>query len=626
MSESNEPAIMLQEVGKMYKVFSSRFDNFLDAVGMNRMMPWRGVTFREFWAVRDIDISVQRGKRLGIIGCNGAGKTTLLKLITGNLAPTEGTLNVKGHVHALMSTGAGFHPEFTGRENIEASLIYQGFSSRAIKEACEEIAEFTELGSFLDQPFKTYSAGMQARLTFATATTLTPDILIVDEVLGAGDGYFIAKSSERITRLVEETGATVLLVSHALDQIVRFCEETIWLDRGRIVQRGPTLEVVKAYEQFLRVRNERRLRAKNKLRGSSGQNLSRLGMYNNNIVLRFVVEGEVGSTCDVADITLHENGEMHETLKVGDAQDSDLSRPAFVQLEQEHSWTSPRTERKRHFRSVAVSDEESKTAAGSVAFYFYGMFEDLTYAADVAYRCAKGSTVRLEVEKDGQPVCQTALEPTGEKWKTLTLSLPIKDALPVAADVHVEGSINGAIATESSEDASGLAAVQGQPNGEPVAGRSDADRRAARRWPSGGDVLIQSVSVCGPNQQEQAVFAPGQAVHIRIGIEAQTDGEHAIRGAVSIFRLDGILVSHVLMPEAITLSMDNGQRKTLTLTIDPLNLGAGQYVFSVALFGNEINEKDRHDLIDRAYEFEVTSTQHVHQGTIFVHDGQWRAD
>ena len=244
-------AVRMEGVGKRYKIYDNRRDHVLDAFGGTRLMPWMRNTHREFWALRGIDLELRKGDRIGIIGRNGAGKTTLLKLITGNLPPTEGTVEVDGQVHALLDVGGGFHPEFTGRENVRAALVYQGLNNQEIRAAEKDIAEFTDLGQFFDQPFKSYSLGMQARLTFACATAFTPDVLIVDEILGAGDGAFYRRSTDRMRELMH-TGASVLLVSHALQQIQRFCSETVWLEHGEIVMRGATTEVVKAYEKFTR--------------------------------------------------------------------------------------------------------------------------------------------------------------------------------------------------------------------------------------------------------------------------------------------------------------------------------------------------------------------------------------
>ena len=156
----SELAIKLNGVGKMYKIFPSRGANLLDALGMPGHRRQR---YREFWALRGIDFELEPGRRLGIIGRNGAGKSTLLKLITGNIVPTEGSLEVHGEVQALIEAGAGFHPEFTGEENIRAALTLQGVAPSRLKAHVEEISDFTELGEFLGQPFRTYSAGMWRR-------------------------------------------------------------------------------------------------------------------------------------------------------------------------------------------------------------------------------------------------------------------------------------------------------------------------------------------------------------------------------------------------------------------------------------------------------------------------------
>ena len=214
-----ELAIKIYNLGKMYKLYNNPADKVMDAFGVNHLLFWKKTYYQEFWALRGLDLEVKKGERLGIIGRNGAGKSTLLKIITGNVSPTEGTVEVKGRVQALMELGTGFHPEFTGRQNIRASLAYQGMSQSVISEKEEEIIDFSELEDFIDQPIKTYSAGMYARLAFSTATSVQPEILIIDEVLGAGDAYFAGKCVERMKKLTEQSGATVLFVSHDLGSV-----------------------------------------------------------------------------------------------------------------------------------------------------------------------------------------------------------------------------------------------------------------------------------------------------------------------------------------------------------------------------------------------------------------------
>ncbi|MDJ0737022.1 MAG: ABC transporter ATP-binding protein [Nostocaceae cyanobacterium] len=257
-----DTAIKIDDLGKMYRLYRHPGDKVLDAFGINRWLFWRKQYYQEFWALRGLNLEIKKGERLGIIGRNGAGKSTLLKIITGNVAPTEGTVKVNGRVQALMELGTGFHPEFTGRQNIRASLAYQGLTPVEIQAKEEEIIDFSELDEFIDQPIKTYSAGMYARLAFTVATVVEPEILIIDEVLGAGDAYFAGKCVERMQKLTEESGATVLFVSHDLGSVQALCNRVIWFHRGVLQADGPPLNVIKQYGAAVRKEEEIRLRAR----------------------------------------------------------------------------------------------------------------------------------------------------------------------------------------------------------------------------------------------------------------------------------------------------------------------------------------------------------------------------
>jgi ABC-type polysaccharide/polyol phosphate transport system ATPase subunit len=240
MSNQRDLAIQVSHLSKMYKVYSRPADMFWEMLsGSNR--------YRPFWALKDINFDVYRGEVVGIIGRNGSGKTTLLRIIAGMLDKTEGEINVKGKISAILSLGTGFNPEYTGRENIQMGCIYLGMTPRQTAEKLEWIIDFSELREFIDQPFKTYSSGMQARLTFATAVSINPDVFIVDEALAAGDAYFINKSLSRI-REICKSGSTVLFVSHSSSVVASLCDRAIWLDSGQILQIGETQPIVRAYE------------------------------------------------------------------------------------------------------------------------------------------------------------------------------------------------------------------------------------------------------------------------------------------------------------------------------------------------------------------------------------------
>jgi len=249
---SEEAAIVLDKTTKVYRLqgTSQQRPTLGSLFGFGKKAGEQLASSREFVALDNISLTVGKGERIGLVGRNGAGKTTLLKLLCGNFTPTTGTVKVNGTVQALMTMGTGFHPDHSGRRNAEMSLKYNGLSADDQAEAMRDIEEFCELGEFFDQPLKVYSLGMQARLMFAVATAVKPEILVVDEVLGAGDAYFIAKSKLRVERLVN-SGCTMILVSHSMSQILELCTRAIWLDRGKIRLNDEAFLVVKAYEEFV---------------------------------------------------------------------------------------------------------------------------------------------------------------------------------------------------------------------------------------------------------------------------------------------------------------------------------------------------------------------------------------
>ena len=258
-----ENAVEIVNLGKMYRLFDKQSDRIQDIFGLDKLRFWdREPRYREFWALRNINLTVPKGERIGIIGRNGAGKSTLLKLIVGNLRPTEGSIHVNGKIQALLQIGTGFHPEFTGIENIRTALAYAGMDSKKIKSCMDEIIEFSELEDYIHQPVKYYSAGMYSRLAFAVSTSLEPDILIIDEVLGAGDAAFTSKCAERMKHLTQDTGATVLFVSHSMESVLEICNRAILLERGEITHQGTALEVSKIYNKKIRYEEELRARAK----------------------------------------------------------------------------------------------------------------------------------------------------------------------------------------------------------------------------------------------------------------------------------------------------------------------------------------------------------------------------
>ena len=254
-------AIEVVHASKIYRRFSHKkqFSTLKSAL-------LRGSLIRDlkpdetFTAVRDVSFTVPAGRTLGVIGRNGSGKSTMLKLVAGITKPTEGTVHVNGRVSALIELGAGFHPEISGRENVFINGIMLGLSKREVARRFDEIVEFAELKDFIDAPVKTYSSGMYMRLGFAVAIHVDPDVLLVDEVLAVGDEGFTHKCLDKFAEF-KRRGKTILLVTHALPMVERFCDDALWLDHGEMKGMGDPKRMVGAYVTAVEVSEEAQLAA-----------------------------------------------------------------------------------------------------------------------------------------------------------------------------------------------------------------------------------------------------------------------------------------------------------------------------------------------------------------------------
>ena len=242
---SSDIAIEAIGLSKSYHIYDKPRDRLLQMLTFGRKR-----FYREFQALREVSFSIGRGETVGVIGRNGSGKSTLLQLICGTVAPTGGSVNANGRIAALLELGAGFNPEFTGRENVLLNAAILGISRESMEERMDKVAAFSELEEFLDQPVKTYSSGMYARLAFSIAIHVEPEILIVDEALAVGDSRFVAKCMRRIKE-IQESGATILFVSHDVGSVRTLCQRVIWLDRGWLVDDGDVFPVTGRYMEFM---------------------------------------------------------------------------------------------------------------------------------------------------------------------------------------------------------------------------------------------------------------------------------------------------------------------------------------------------------------------------------------
>ena len=244
--QSRDEVIRLEKVSVQYRVPQERIGSFKEYA--IRFLQ-RRIQYNSFWALHDIDLSVYRGEVFGLIGRNGAGKSTLLKVVSRVLRPTKGRTVLYGKIAPLLELGAGFHPELSGRENVFLNGALLGYSRKEMEACFDQIVDFSELRSFIDAPIRTYSSGMYARLGFAVATAHIPDILLVDEILSVGDEAFQQKCFNRITEF-RESGATIIMVSHSLQQIEKMCQRVAWIDHGNIEIIGPPSQVIAAYREM----------------------------------------------------------------------------------------------------------------------------------------------------------------------------------------------------------------------------------------------------------------------------------------------------------------------------------------------------------------------------------------
>lgn len=239
-------SVEVNDLSKVYHLYSKSSDRLRETFSIKKKK-----YSKDHYALKNINLSIKHGESVGIVGTNGSGKSTLLKLITGVVTPTIGEIKTKGKIAALLELGAGFNPEYTGIENIYLNGTMMGYTEEEMEKRVPAIVDFADIGEFIHQPVKSYSSGMFARLAFAVSINVEPDILIVDEALSVGDTRFQVKCIDKMREL-QESGTTILFVTHAIEQIKRFCTRAIWIKNGEVVEDGEASQVVDLYDNFMK--------------------------------------------------------------------------------------------------------------------------------------------------------------------------------------------------------------------------------------------------------------------------------------------------------------------------------------------------------------------------------------
>ncbi len=307
-------AITFSNVSKRFTLYSEQRNSIQERVA--GLLRPRG-NAEVFWALRDVSFSIAEGQSLGLIGHNGSGKSTTLKLMTRILEPTSGAVEVNGRVAALLELGSGFHPDLTGRENIFLNGSLMGFSRRDMQARLDEIVSFAEMERFIDTEVKHYSSGMYARLAFAVATSVDPDILITDEVLSVGDEAFQRKCEERIFSF-RQAGKTIIFVSHALDTIQRLCDHVVWLEHGEVQEQGVPATTIASYLRRVNQQEQERLDAETGSEPSEAATISTAVRYGSREVEITGIEfldrdaraQNVAQTADPLTIRIHYNAKQ----------------------------------------------------------------------------------------------------------------------------------------------------------------------------------------------------------------------------------------------------------------------------------------------------------------------------
>jgi teichoic acid transport system ATP-binding protein len=244
---TDDIAIRIENLGKMYRVYDRPADRLKQMMWGRHLSKGYG---REFWALKNFSCTVRKGEMLGVIGRNGSGKSTLLQMVAGTLEPTTGHVKMHGRVSALLELGSGFNPEYSGRDNVFIAGAILGISADEMRQRYDEIVDFSGIGEFIDQPVKTYSSGMSVRLAFAVASSIEPDILIVDEALAVGDMVFQQKCFRRFKQ-VRQRGTSILFVSHDLSSVIQFCDRAIILQKGAMIEDGQPKAMADLYKKLL---------------------------------------------------------------------------------------------------------------------------------------------------------------------------------------------------------------------------------------------------------------------------------------------------------------------------------------------------------------------------------------
>ena len=574
---------------KVYRLYARPHFRFLDMLGLLR--PGSG-RYTEHRAVDRISLEVRRGEKVAVIGRNGAGKSTLLKLATRVIEPTSGRIEVAEGVHALLQIGSGFHPEFSGRENARSYLAHLGITGKDAEERIREIVEFAELEEYIDQPIKTYSTGMSARLMFATSTTVVPKLLVLDEILGVGDAYFAQKSYERIKTLCEREGATLLLVTHDLYSAMQICERCIGVDQGAVLWDADAKSVIHRYEASIRDQQEARLRGIHMKALEDNRRKDDYGTSAGLVFGQVRCEGNVPVDHDlpVAEIRILVPGSDAMVLHPGVATDGGAQ---LYVADGQHNWGEAGKDETRSYRCF--------TRQGSI-------YHRAPFVVEFDGKGLEQGGVEMEVEYKDLATTPCLVELFHEDGVT-------RSTLKLANKASGEWRrVRGSLVTGTTLEGGG-----GRPH-----------RYGSQKF------LISDIDFLGADGRSSHIFDIGDSMTIRMRYEIR-DPQFRQRPVIQLnFLKDGTTRSHRFTLEGQLFDHANEADGTLEILASPMLLGPGTYLVNVVVMSEggyargsrtaffTANPKllDHHS---RAYELLVRPSGNIlADDVVFLHHAVWK--
>jgi lipopolysaccharide transport system ATP-binding protein len=585
----SEPIIRARDLTKLYPLYERPHHRLLDMFGL---LPQR-LKSRSHTALSGVNFDIHRGEKVAIIGRNGAGKSTLLKMIGGVVQPTSGSIAVEGEVHALLNLGTGFHPDFTGRENVLSYLAHLGIDGETARKHLREIVDFAEVEEYIDQPLKTYSSGMGMRLMFAAATVIQPDVLIVDEVLSVGDAYFMKKSHERIKELCTARGTTLLMVTHDLYTAMSFCDSAIWLDGGRIMRSGAVKQVADGYEAAVRDQEERRLRTRR---------LSVLEQNRATSLLPGVIIGELrmadgnlpSTDIAISHFRFFAGEQLLGVLPASEtAPDADLSVMSDASLGcwgELEEWFGRMARRFLNYGSIFHKLPFSIAQADIIAAARAG-----TLQVEIGCRAAAPVELTLAFDAtDGNALGKASFTTDADGWRDYRLA-----------------PASGSVATTT--------------------GSADDIVRYGQRA-----VEITGVEFCDAAGNESHQFTAGGAMQVHLHYRINQPDFDEMPTIIVAFLKNGVLRTHRFYTDQIRLAARGGTTGTLTVSAQPLLISMGTYMVTVSIFAEGFFQSAgpkpyftsnplMYDMHSRAYEVVVLESpgNSLMNDVVFLHPSEW---